>query len=71
MRRGEDNLAETMQMLPVTKSKLETAVEELKSIIDSLPEEVTEVEFEQLKETEDYKNALKELEAANSLLQSI
>ena len=71
MRRGEDNLAETMQMLPVTKSKLETAVEELKSIIDSLPEEVTEVEFEQLKETEDYKNALKELEAANILLQSI
>ena len=71
MRRGEDNLAETMQMLPATKSKLETAVEELKSIIDSLPEEVTEVEFEQLKETEDYKNALKELEAANSLLQSI
>ena len=58
-------------MLPVTKSKRETAVQELKSIIDSLPEEVTEVEFEQLKETEDYKNALKELEAANILLQSI
>ncbi len=58
MRRGEDNLAETIQMLPVTKSKIETAVEDLKSIIDSLPEEITEAEFEQLKETEDYKNAL-------------
>ena len=65
MRRGEDNLAETIQMLPVTKSKIETAVEDLKSIIDSLPEEITEAEFEQLKETEDYKNALKELESAN------
>ena len=52
-------------MLPVTKSKIETAVEDLKSIIDSLPEEISEAEFEQLKETEDYKNALKELESAN------
>jgi len=65
LRRAEESVAETMQMLPITHSKINAAVEDVRNLLDENDSN------EELKQTEDWQLANSTLNEALAFLETI
>ena len=65
IRRAEEAVAETMQMLPITHSKINAAVEDVRNLLDENEAN------EELKQTEDWQQSNTTLNDALAFLETI